>query len=322
MKIGSITLANPLILAPMAGITHMPFRIMAKEAGCAMVTSEMVSANGLFYGSGETRAMLAMSPVEKPLAVQLFGQHPEIMADAAARVESLGADIIDVNFGCSVKKVVRNGAGVALMKDLSRAEAILKAMRSALRIPLTIKMRSGWDASGNQAIALAGIARDCGVDAVALHPRTAGQGFRGTADWSLIKSVKQQLSLPVIGNGDIRRPTDVLAMMEKTGCDAVMIGRAAIGNPWFFSQALAVIHQRPVPPVDTAIRFEVMRRYADELMSLYGEPKACRMLRSRLGWFSRGLASSAHFRRRATQIRTRRDAMTLISAYEQQLLHA
>lgn len=319
MKIGTLTLANPLILAPLAGITHMPFRVLAKEAGCAMVTSEMISANGLYYGSEETREMLVMSPEERPLAIQIFGQHPAIMADAAARVEAMGADVIDVNFGCAVKKIVRNGAGVALMRDLSRSRAILEAMRSAIRIPLTLKMRSGWDGSGDQALELAKIAEDCGVDAVTLHPRTAKQGFSGTADWRLIKKLKEAVAISVIGNGDIKRPSDAAAMMSQTGCDAVMIGRAAMGSPWFFSQALAALEQKPVYRVDPADRLELMRRYVDEMIALFGEVKACRMLRSRLGWFSRGLPASTHFRRSATTIRQRSDALGLIAAYEQQL---
>ena len=319
MKIGSLTLSNPLILAPLAGITHMPFRILAKEAGCGLVFSEMISANGLYYGSEETREMLVMSPAERPLAVQLFGQHPEIMADAAARVQALGADMIDVNFGCAVKKIVRNGAGVALMRDLPRARAMLSAMRAALGIPLTIKMRSGWDASGAQALELAGIAEDCGVDALTLHPRTARQGFSGTADWRLIQKLKETVAIPVIGNGDIKRPSDVAAMMRQTGCDAVMVGRAAMGNPWFFSQALDALEGKPVHRVDPAARLELMRRYVDEMIALFGELKACRMLRSRLGWFSRGLPASTHFRRSATAIRQRADALDLIAAYEAQI---
>jgi nifR3 family TIM-barrel protein len=319
MKIGSLTLSNPLILAPLAGITHMPFRVLAREAGCALVTSEMISANGLYYGSEETREMLVMSPAERPLAIQLFGQHPEIMADAAARVEAMGADMIDVNFGCAVKKIVRNGSGAALMRDLSRARWILEAMRSAIRIPLTIKMRSGWDGSGVQALELAKIAQDCGVNALTLHPRTAKQGFSGTADWRLIQKLKETVRIPVIGNGDIKRPSDVPAMMGQTGCDAVMVGRAAMGNPWFFSQALDALEGKPVYRVDPAARLELMRRYVDEMIALFGEVKACRMLRSRLGWFSRGLPASTHFRRSATTITHRADALDLIAAYEQQL---
>jgi nifR3 family TIM-barrel protein len=319
MRIGSVELFNPLILAPLAGITHMPFRLLAKEAGCGLVTSEMISANGLYYGSGETFAMISLSDAERPVAVQLFGHDPAVMADAAAKVESLGADIIDVNFGCAVRKVVRTGAGAALMKDPARAAAILSGMRAAVRIPLTVKMRSGWDPSGSQAVALSRTARDCGVDAVTIHPRTAGQRFKGCADWELIKAVKASLEIPVIGNGDVRRPEDAPAMIAKTGCDGVMVGRAAIGNPWFFRQALAAMENRPVPAVPVPERFAVMRRYAQHMAELFGEYKACRMLRSRLGWFSRGLADATHFRRRVTRIKSLEEALLLIDAYERQL---
>jgi len=319
MNIGSLSLSNPLILAPLAGITHMPFRILAKEAGCGLVSSEMISSNGLHYGSEETWNMLVMSEVEKPVAIQLFGQQPEIMAEAAAAVEARGADVIDINFGCAVKKVVRTGAGVALMKDLDRAEAIIKTMRKAIQIPLTVKMRAGWEPSGKQAVKLAKIAQDCGADAVTIHPRTAGQGFRGSADWQLIRTIKQKTAIAVIGNGDIKKPSDVPAMLAQTHCDAVMIGRAAIGNPWFFTQAMAAVNQAPIPPVDPLARFEMMRRYMDETIALFGEKKACRMLRSRLGWFSRGLPASTAFRRSITGIKIRGDAEAFINAYQREL---
>jgi nifR3 family TIM-barrel protein len=319
MKIGSILLENPLILAPLAGITHLPFRVLAKEAGCALVTSEMISSNGLHHGSEETREMLAMKDSERPIAVQLFGQHPEIMADAAARVEALGADIIDVNFGCAVRKVVKTGAGAALMRDAERSRAILSGMRKAVKIPLTIKMRTGWDGSGKEAMVLLRIAQDCGVDALTIHPRTAGQRFRGCADWSMIKRVKQEAAIPVIGNGDIRQPHDVLHMMAETGCDAVMIGRAAIGNPWFFEKAQAALQKRPISEVPPEIRLSVMRSYSGDLIALFGEYRACRMLRSRLGWFSKGLPASTHFRHRISRVRTREEIFSLIGDYEEAL---
>ena len=322
MQIGTVKLANPLILAPLAGITHMPFRILAREAGCGLVCSEMISSNGLHYGSQETRDMLVMDDAEKPISIQLFGQHPEIMAEAAAMVEAMGADIIDVNFGCAVKKVVRIGAGAALMKDLDRVERMLMKMRNAIRIPLTIKIRSGWDASGSQALELSRRAEACGVDAVTIHPRTARQGFRGCADWQIIKRVKEAVAIPVIGNGDIKRPSDVLKMIEATNCDGVMIGRAAIGNPCFFSQALTAINHQPIPPVDPVHRFQMMHRYTDQMVTLFGEERACRMLRSRLGWFSKGLPASSVFRRAITRIRSREEAKDLIETYKQELISA
>lgn len=322
MQIGDVKLPNQLILAPLAGVTHMPFRLLAREAGCGLVCSEMISSNGLHFGSQETWEMLVMSAAEKPVSVQLFGQHPEIMAEAATMVEARGADIIDVNFGCAVKKVLKTGAGASLMKDLDRAERILTAMRKAIRIPLTIKMRSGWEASGRQAVALARIAEACGVDAVTVHPRTAGQKFRGCADWELIKTLKNAVTIPVIGNGDIKTPLDVLKMLESTNCDGVMIGRAAIGNPRIFTQALAAINREPIPPVDPMAQFNMMHRYMDQMITLFGEKKACRMLRSRLGWFSRGLPASSVFRRAITRIRSRDEALSFIEIYRRHLAAA
>jgi nifR3 family TIM-barrel protein len=192
MQIGSLKLENDIILAPLAGITNLPFRLMAKAAGCGLVCSEMVSANGLIHRSPKTLNMLASEPAEKPLSIQIFGSEPSIMADAAAMVEASGADIIDINFGCSVKKVVKTGAGVALMRTPALAEDVIKAVRDSVRIPFTIKIRTGWTASAEQAIRISQIAEDCGVDAVSVHPRTAAQRFGGQADWAVIARLKKK----------------------------------------------------------------------------------------------------------------------------------
>ena len=275
MRFGSILLDNITILAPLAGFTHLPFRILAKEAGCALVCSEMISANALVFKSEKTKQRLAGSPEEKPLSVQIFGADPAIMAEAATKVEASGADIIDINFGCSVKKVIKTGAGVALMREPKKAEAIIKAVRKSVSIPLTIKIRTGWDKSGDQAFTLAKIAEACGVTAVTVHPRTAGQGFRDTPDWSIIAAIKTLVSIPVIGNGDIKQPEDALTMRNNTGCDAVMIGRAALGNPWIFTQVLALIEGKEVFPPDLALRFEGMIRYLKASVQFFGEKHAC-----------------------------------------------
>jgi nifR3 family TIM-barrel protein len=241
MQIGSLTLENNTILAPLAGITNLPFRLLAKEAGCGMVCSEMISSHGLVYKSEKTLKMLDSTPEEKPLSIQLFGAKPDIMAEAAAIVESSGADVVDINFGCSVRKIIKTGSGAALMRTPELAEDLLKAVRRAIRIPLTIKIRSGWDASGEQALHISKVAENCGVDAVAVHPRTAGQLFGGRADWSIIAAVKTNVSIPVIGNGDIMSAADAVRMLDETGCDGVMIGRKAIGNPYIFSSVRARI---------------------------------------------------------------------------------
>jgi len=206
MRIGNLVLENPLVLAPMARITQLPFRRLAREAGCALVVTEMVSANGLVHRSKKTEALLAGHPSERPLAAQIFGSDPAVMKEAATMVERSGADILDINLGCSVRKVVRQGAGVALMRDPERLEAILTAVRGAITIPLTVKMRTGWEPSGAQAIRTARVAESCGADAVIVHPRTATQAFGGSADWSLIARVKEAVGVSVIGNGDIHEP--------------------------------------------------------------------------------------------------------------------
>ena len=316
-RIGSVQLANQVVLAPLAGITDLPFRRLAKDHGCGLVYSEMISSNGLVYNSGKTRQMLASDPAEKPLAVQIFGAGPSIMAQAAREVAASGADIIDINFGCSVKKVIKTGAGAALMRTPELAEAVIRAVREAISIPLTIKIRSGWDSSGKDAFALLEIAEKSGVDAIAVHPRTAGQGFGGRADWRLIAEIKKRATMPVIGNGDIKSAGDARIMLEETGCDAVMIGRAAIGNPWIISETVALLAGGAPPTHSMQDRCDAMHRYLIEAVSRYGEHQACRMMRSRLGWFVKGLPRSSHFRESIKQISTRRKAEALVCDYRE-----
>jgi nifR3 family TIM-barrel protein len=315
MQIGSLTLENNTILAPLAGITNLPFRLLAKEAGCGLVCSEMISSHGLVYKSEKTIKMLDSTPEEKPLSVQLFGAKPEIMAEAAAIVESSGADIVDINFGCSVRKILRTGSGAALMKTSDLAEDLLKAVRRAVSLPLTIKIRSGWDASGQQAINISRIAQNCGVDAVTVHPRTAGQLFGGRADWSIIAAVKKKVSIPVIGNGDIMSADDAVRMLDETGCDGVMIGRKAIGNPDIFSRVVARINGQEDVEEDIARRFDLMIRYLKASVQYIGEEQACRMVRSRLGWFTKGMHKSSQFREAIKHLSSEKEGIELINAY-------
>ncbi len=316
LTIGSVILENGVILAPLAGITNLPFRQMAKRSGCGLVYSEMISAAGLVHRAQKTMRMLASRPEEKPLAVQIFGGDPSIMAEAAKIVENSGADILDINFGCSVKKILKTGSGAALMRDPKRAEKLLKSVRGAVKIPVSIKIRTGWDRSGDQALMLSKIAEACGVDAIAVHPRTATQGFGGKADWSIITRVKKEVKIPVIGNGDLFEPKDALKMITETECDGVMIGRAAIGNPWVFTQIIGSIRNVDLPPQSLKNRFECMRQYLDASVRYCGEETACYMLRSRLGWFSKGLPHSSKFRDSIKHISSRGEAATLISAYQ------
>ncbi|MBW1759857.1 MAG: tRNA dihydrouridine synthase DusB [Deltaproteobacteria bacterium] len=310
MKIGPIKLDNITVLAPLAGITNLPLRIIAKESGCGLVCSEMISANGLIHKSVKTEKLLDSHPDEKPLSVQIFGSDPSIMAEAARIIEASGASILDINFGCSVRKVVRTGAGVALMRDPERAEAVITAVRKAVSIPFTIKIRTGWDKSGVQ---------NCGVDALAIHPRTACQGFKGEADWELISTLKKSVSIPVIGNGDIVDPEDAIQMIKQTGCDAVMIGRAAIGNPWIFSQVSALMQGEEIQPIDLSRRFDSMIKYLEASVKYLGEKSACYMMRSRLGWFIKGLRSSSRFRESIKQVSSEDQAKKIIAAYRDSL---
>jgi nifR3 family TIM-barrel protein len=319
IKIGDLQLENNVILAPLAGITNLPFRLMAREAGCGLVCSEMISAHGLAYKSEKTEKMTDSAPEEKPLSIQIFGAKPDIMAEAAAIVESRGADILDINFGCSVRKVLRTGSGAALMKTPETAGAILKTVRKAVRIPLTIKIRSGWDASGQQAVMTAKIAQDCGVDAVTVHPRTAGQLFNGRADWSIIAAVKKSVAIPVIGNGDIMSGRDAVRMRAETGCDAVMIGRKAIGNPGIFSRVRSCFNGEEETAEDGAQRFELMVRYLKASVQYLGEEQACRMMRSRLGWFTKGMHKSSQFRESIKHLSSEKEGLDLIAAYRDSL---
>ena len=319
MQIGSLTLKNNTILAPLAGITNLPFRLLAKEAGCALVCSEMISSHGLVYKSEKTEKMLDSAPEEKPLSVQLFGARPDIMAEAAAIVELSGAEVVDINFGCSVRKIIKTGSGAALMRTPDLAQDLLKAVRRAIRIPLTIKIRSGWDASGEQAVHISRIAENCGVDAVAVHPRTAGQLFGGRADWSIIAAVKAKVSIPVIGNGDIKSAGDAERMLAETGCDGVMIGRKAIGDPDIFSRVVARINGEEEVDEGFGRRFDLMSRYLRTSVKYIGEEQACRMMRSRLGWFTKGMHKSSQFREAIKHLSSEAQGIKLINAYRDEL---
>ena len=320
MKIGSVVLDNITVLAPLSGITNLPFRLLAKASGCGLVCSEMISANGLVHGSSKTHELLKSRIEEKPLSVQIFGSDPYIMAEAAAIVESSGADILDINLGCAVKKVLKTGSGAALMKAADKAEKIFLAVRKAISIPLTVKMRAGWDKSGEEAIAVAKIAEACGVDGITVHPRLATQGFGGKADWSLIASIKDSVSIPVIGNGDIVTPENAFAMKKETGCDAVMIGRAAIGNPWLFSQVMSLMNGKEKVSPDLTEHFDVMTKYLITSIECFGEKRACRMMRSHLGWFVKGLLYSSRFRESIKGISTEKEALSFIGEYKKFLL--
>ena len=280
-----------------------------------MVVTEMVSAIGLTQGAAKTMKLLRSSPGERPLSVQIFGRDPDWMARGAAAAEEMGADIIDINMGCPARKVIRHGSGAALLKDFRLIESILKRVRRVVRGPLTVKTRAGWRPGEGGVLDLAPILADCGVDAVTLHGRFGIQGFGGRADWEIIARLVECFPGPVIGNGDVTRPEDVPAMLASTGCAGVMIGRAALGNPWIFRQALALLDGRPAAPPDLDARLLAAGSHARMLAELVGYDSAVYKLRSVLMWYTKGLDGSSAFRRTINQIRDFDLLMRMLEEY-------
>ena len=319
MNIGRLPLKNAICLAPMAGITDLPFRTIVREFGCGLAFTEMVSANGLVRGTGKTCRYLDSSPADRPLGVQLFGSDPKTLAEAAGMMADRGADLVDINMGCPVKKVVKTGSGAALMRDPQRVVAILQAMRKATDLPLTLKIRSGWRHREINALEIGHIAEQSGADAIILHPRTADQGFSGEADWRLIVALKAQLRIPVIGSGDVRRPEDASRMLRETGCDGVMVGRGALGNPWLIGNILRRLSGGEVSDPSLAERGELIRRHLEMAVEYYGETVGARDFRKHLLWYTKGLRGGAQFRQAAGQITDRVSAWRALQDYFQLL---
>lgn len=316
MQIGEIKLAAPLALAPMAGITDLPFRLICRRLGCGMTVSEMVSAKGLLYKNVKTTEMLRIDDGERPTAIQLFGSVPEELAEAARMVEASGADMIDFNMGCPVPKIVNNGEGSALMKQPQLAHDILAAMVKAVKIPVTVKFRAGWDDSSRNAVEIAKAVEAAGVSAVAVHGRTRQQFYDGKADWGIIAEVKQAVKVPVFGNGDIFTVDDGLRMLAETGVDGLMIGRGADGNPWIFRELAAVLRgeERPAAP-SLQERLAQAAEHLDMLIDYKGEHISVKEMRRHISAYLKGLPHAAEFRGRFHKVDTREQFMELLAEY-------
>lgn len=316
MKIGNVEIDGKVFLAPMAGVTDLPYRILAREFGCSLLYSEMVSDKGINYRNCHTLEMLRSDVREQPLALQLFGAEPTSIARAAEYVDSLGiARIIDINMGCPAPKVVKNNEGSALMKTPKQAFAIMKAVVDAVKVPVTVKIRKGWDADSINAVEMAQLAQEAGIAAIAVHGRTREEFYTGHADWEIIAQVKKSVDIPVIGNGDIRTCQDLERIFAKTKCDAVMIGRAAQGNPWIFRQFkhfLATGEELPAPTIEE--RCEIILRHLDMLLEYRDAYIAPREMRKHATWYTKGLPHSAELRQRFNRAESREDFCQILDS--------
>lgn len=303
MKIGNVEIENSLALGPMAGVTDLPFRLLCKEQGCGILYSEMVSAKAILYKNKNTDVLLNIDKREHPVGIQLFGSDPDIMAEIGSRVAEGNCDFIDINMGCPVPKIVNNHEGSYLLTQPKLVEEILTKMVKAINKPVTVKTRKGFKDGESQAVEIAKIAESCGVAAVAVHGRTREQYYSGKADWDIIKAVKEAVKIPVIGNGDIFSPQDAKAMKEYTGCDGLMVGRAARGNPWIFKEINEYLKTGIVPEKPSAEEVKNMiLKHASMLIEYKGEYTAVREMRKHIAWYTQGLPHSAELRRRCNEI--------------------
>lgn len=321
MKIGNVQLDNEVFLSPMAGVTDLPFRTICKEKGCGMLYTEMINAKALCYDDENTKKMLRMDKDEHPVAVQIFGSDPEFMGKAAIIMNQYPNEILDINMGCPAPKVIKNGDGSALMRNPKLAAEVLTAVVKNSEKPVTLKIRKGWDDDSVNAVEIAKIAEECGISALAIHGRTREQFYSGKADWDIIAEIKQAINIPVIGNGDVFEVEDAVNMLEKTKCDAIMIGRGAQGNPWIFNRINHYMKTGEILPeptleekITTAIRH--MNLAVDE----HGDYVAVREMRKHIGWYLKGLKNSAKYRDQINKITDYKEVIAMLEEYMQHSL--
>lgn len=318
-SIGGLVIDNPFIAAPLAGVTDGPTRAICRQMGAAMVSTEMISCKGLIFDNKKTTEMLEISEEEKPVSIQIFGSEPEIMAEAVRQINSCNHDVLDINMGCPVPKVVKNGEGAALMKNPALVYEIVSAVVEASTRPVTAKIRTGWDSSSVNCVEVAQQIEKAGAAAVTVHGRTRKQYYSGSADWNAIKQVVDAVEIPVIGNGDVFSGDDAVRMMKETSCEYVMIGRGMLGNPWIFQEALAAWRGEEKPQLPS--REEVstmMRRHLIALIENKGERRAVLEMRKHLGWYTKGYPGSAEFRRQTNNCLTENEMLNLIDAFKEE----
>jgi nifR3 family TIM-barrel protein len=316
LTIGSLALEHNVVLAPLAGITNLPFRQLCRRSGAALAFTEMVSVNGLVREGVKTLALLKSAADDRPLGIQLFGDKPADLAEAARMVEGYG-ELLDINMGCPVRKVVGTGAGSALLQDPQKIAAIVKAVRAATSLPLTIKIRSGWHCGDDVFLEVGRIAEAEGCNAVTLHPRSRSQMFSGHSDWSHLARLKQALTIPVLGSGDLFTADDCLRMLRETGCDGVMIARGALGAPWIFRQVQELVASGTYTPVSTLERAEAISRHLELFSADVGEAIAVREMKKHIGWYAKGFAGASDVRKTANSAQTIHDIEALTDRIRQ-----
>lgn len=316
LQIGNVVIEHPFALAPMAGVTDLPYRLLCKEQGAGLMCTEMVSAKGLYYGNRKSEPLMATDPKEQPAALQIFGSDPDIMGEMAAKVDNGKFQLIDINMGCPVPKIVNNGDGSALMKQPKLAGEVIKAVASSVKVPVTVKIRKGFDDDHINAVEMAQIAEENGAKAIAVHGRTREQYYSGKADWDIIRRVKEAVSIPVIGNGDITCPQDAQRMYEETGCDGFMIGRRAKGNPWIFREMIHYFETGetlPRPSLEEVVA--MMLRHGRMMIEFKGEYIGVREMRKHVSWYTFGFPGAAKLRDKVNHTETYQDLEELLTNY-------